>query len=103
MQPNKSDALLYLDGNSAAPARYARVVIRFGATLEPYVQEYQVGPLPINNGTSTVAQLDYLYNKGRGYQRIYNVDAETMAAFTYTVAARISDITQQLLNGVSVC
>lgn len=101
LQPNKSDALAYLDAGSAAPDRYARTVIRFGATLEPYVQEYQVGPLPVVNGSTSLAPLDYIYNKGRGYQRLYDADAAALAAFTSEVGASIVDITKSLLNGVS--
>ena len=100
LQPNKSDALSYLDLGSALPDRYARAVVRFGATLEPYIQEYQVGPLPVVNGSTTLAQLNYIYNKGRGYQRIYDVDREALAVFTYGISASIADITQSLLNGV---
>lgn len=99
LQPNKSDALSYLDSGSAAPDRYARAVIRFGATLEPYIQEYQVGPLPVAN--ATLAPLNFIYNKGRGYQRLYDADLEALAAFTYGVGASVADITQPLLNGVS--
>ena len=101
MQPAKADALSYLEGSSAAPQRYARVVIQFGATLEPYIQEYQVGPLPVANGTTTVVPLDSIYNKGKGYIRIYDQDAAAIQAFTYAVSTNISDLTQTLLNGVS--
>ena len=101
LQPNKSDALAYLTESSPAPDRYARVQIRFGATLEPYIQEYQIGPLPASNGSTTVAPLNYIYNKGRGYQRIYGSDEEDLAVFSYEVGAKVADITQLLLNGVS--
>ena len=100
MQPKKADALSYLDLGSAAPNRYARVVIRFGATLEPYIQEYQVGPLPISNGTTHLAPLDSIYNKGKGYVRLYDVDTEALAVFGAGVGARVADITKLLLNGV---
>lgn len=103
LQPNKSDALSYLDSGSAAPSRYARAVIQFGATLEPYIQEYQVGPLPVTNGSTTLVPLDYLYNKGKAYQRLYASDADIpeLIAFTYQIATSVADITQLLLNGVS--
>jgi len=70
--------------------------------LEPYIQEFQVGPLPVNNASTTVAPLDYIYNKGKGYQRIYDVDTDELAAFTYGIGANVADITQLLVNGVSV-
>lgn len=101
MQPNKSDALSYLDSSAAAPVRYARAVIQFGATLEPYIQEYQVGPLPVLNGSTAVSSLDSIYNKGKGYIRIYNQDAVALVAFLYQISIGIADITQSLLNGVS--
>ena len=101
LQPNKTDALKYFDGNASAPTRYARALIVFGATEEPYLREYQVGPLPINNGTTSVVPLDYPFNKPEGgYQRIYNLDLLDIALFNFQVAANISDITMELLNGV---
>lgn len=99
LQPSKTDALSYLSSDAPAPDRYARIVIRFGATLLPYIQEFQVGPLPV--ATAKLAPLDSIYNKGRGYQRIYDVDKEALAAFTYGIGASVADITQPLLNGVS--
>ncbi|KAL8639331.1 MAG: hypothetical protein Q9228_003623 [Teloschistes exilis] len=102
LQPNKSDALSYLDSDTQAPVRNARALIRFGATLEPYLQEYLVGPLPVAAGKTTVAPLDYIFNKGRGYQRLYNVDTDTLTAFAYGYAStNLSDISQQLLNGTA--
>ncbi|KAL8775892.1 MAG: hypothetical protein Q9194_003537 [Teloschistes cf. exilis] len=86
LQPNKSDALSYLDSDTQAPVRNARALIRFGATLEPYLQEYLVGPLPVAAGKTTVAPLDYIFNK----------------AFAYGYAStNLSDISQQLLNGTA--
>ena len=103
MQPNKSDALSYLNSGAAAPVRYARAVIQFGATLEPYIQEYQVGPLPVVNGSTTLASLDSIYNKGKGYIRVYDQDSVALVAFSYQISTGIADITQSLLNGVSRC
>ena len=73
----------------------------FGATLEPYIQEYQVGPLPVTDGETTIAPLNYIYNKGRGYQRIFDLDADALALYNYKIGASIADITQALLGGVS--
>ena len=101
MQPNKSDALSYLDSGAAAPARYARAVIQFGATFEPYIQEYRVGPLPVVNGSTTLASLDSIYNKGKGYIRVYDQDSVALVTFSYQISTGIADITQSLLNGVS--
>lgn len=106
LQPNKSDALSYLDAGAQTPTRYAKTTLQFGATLEPYIQEYMVGPLPVTNGTATngttsYAELNYIYNKGSGRQRVYNADALALATFNVEVGAGIADITQVLLNGVS--
>lgn len=105
LQPNKSDAVAYLDSGAPAPTRYAKTTLQFGATLEPYIQEYMVGPLPVNNGTgangtTSYAELNYIYNKGIGRQRVYNADSLALAAFNVQVGAGIADITQALLNGV---
>ena len=101
LQPNKSDALPYLDSGAPAPNRYARATVQFGATVEPYIQEWMVGPLPITNGTTLCTPLNYIYNKGRGYQRVYNADAEALAIFNGNVGSEVIDITLRLLNGVS--
>ena len=45
--------------------------------------------------------MNYIYNKGRGYQRLYDVDRLEIAAFWYEVGAKVADITQRLLGGVS--
>lgn len=102
LPPKKADALSYFDSGAAAPARYARAVVQFGATLEPYIQEYQVGPLPVVNGSTTLTTLDSIYNKGKGYIRVYDQDTTALLAFTYQISTSIADITQLLLNGVSL-
>lgn len=53
--PNKTDAVSYLDANGSIPLRWATASIMFGATEEPYIQEFQVGPLPITNESSQSA------------------------------------------------
>ena len=100
LQPNKSDAINYLDNGGPAPPRYAHATIQVGATLRPYVQEYQVGPLPITQ-QSTVTPLSYIYNSGgKGKQYIYNADAVSIAEFQYQVGTQVANITKKLLNGV---
>lgn len=56
--PNKTDAVQYLDGNGPVPGRYAQVSVLWDC----YSREYMAGPLPINNLTSKLIPLDYLYN-----------------------------------------
>ena len=101
LQPNKSDALGYLDTGAAAPTRFGKATLQFGATEQPYIQEYMVGPLPVTEGQTTCVELNYIYNKGTGKQYIYNADQAQVAAFNIEVATGIQDITQDLLNGVS--
>ena len=101
MYPNKTDALNYLDNNGTAPSRYARATIQNGATIQPYIQEYMVGPLPVDNTTTQYQELNYIYNKGVGRQNVYNADADAIAEFNLEVGSSIEDITKALLNGVS--
>jgi len=58
LTPNKTDVLPYLDGSGPAPKRYARVVISYGATENPYRQEYMVRYAP------SFASGQYLWNLG---------------------------------------
>ncbi|XP_025900368.1 membrane primary amine oxidase-like [Nothoprocta perdicaria] len=44
--PGKAEALRFLDGAGARPAREALAVLHLGAQAEPNVTEYVVGPLP---------------------------------------------------------
>lgn len=81
--------------------RNARLVVNFGATTEPYIQEYQVGPLPVNNATTKLSTLDDIYNSGKGYIRVYDQDTAAILAFTYTETASVVDLTQKLINCVS--
>ena len=76
-------------------------MVRFGASLEFSIQEYQVGPRPVVNGTAKLAQLDYIYNKGRGYTRLYDVDLAAIGAFAAGIDASIANIIRQLFNGIS--
>ena len=61
-----------------------------------------VGPLPVTEGQTTCIELNYIYNKGTGKQYIYNADEAEVAAFNIEVATGIQNITQDLLNGVSL-
>lgn len=99
LQPNKSDALNYLDSGAAAPPRYAHATLLYGATTAPYIQEYMVGPLPIS-GNSTVSELNYIYTKGKGQQLYFLADAASIQALQLQVGTQIQNITKALLNGV---
>ena len=43
-QPNKDEAIKFLDNNGLKPERVARVVVFFGGKLSPEVREYLVSP-----------------------------------------------------------
>lgn len=101
LQPNKSDALPYLNGEGPKPVRYSKATIQFQATLEPYLQEFMIGPLPLSDKT-TLQPLDYPFNKGVGRQRIYNADAGPYMEFLASISASVEDILITMLNGVSI-
>lgn len=101
LQPNKSDALPYLNGEGDLPPRYSSATIQFQATEEPYLQEYIIGPLPVSNET-TLEPLNYPFNKGVGRQRIYNADAEAYQQYLADVSASVEDILIEMFNGVSM-
>lgn len=69
INPNKTDALAFLEGNKTAPLRYARAVVFFGGEDyakedEPmgYWQTYQVGPLLAEEDVEVV-EMDWAFSK----------------------------------------
>ncbi|EEU33975.1 uncharacterized protein NECHADRAFT_94780 [Fusarium vanettenii 77-13-4] len=101
LQPNKTDALSYLEGRGPVPARYARATLQFNSQLQPYIQEYMVGPLPVKKGSTRYEELNYMFTSGRGRINVYNADGDAIAAFNLKVGAEIQDITKRLLNGTA--
>ena len=101
LQPNKTDALAYLDDDGPPPQRYARATLQFNSKEQPYIQEYMVGPLPLVKGEAKVEELNYIFTSGRGRTNVYNADGEAIAEFNLKVGKQIKDITKDLLNGVS--
>lgn len=101
LPPNKSTAAPYLAGEGPEPERWAKATLQFGATLEPYIEEWMVGPLPLVNGSITVQPLNYIYNKGRGYSRIYDVDEDAIYGWIGEIGAQVANITMELCGGVS--
>ncbi|KAM0240142.1 hypothetical protein ACHAP5_008062 [Fusarium lateritium] len=101
LQPNKTDALTYLEGNGPAPTRYARATLQFNSQVQPYIQEYMVGPLPVKEGSTKHEELNYMFTSGRGRINVYNADSEAIATFNLLVGADIQNITQKLLNGTA--
>ncbi|KAH9915164.1 copper amine oxidase [Epithele typhae] len=98
--PNKTAVLPYLSGNGSKPDRYAKAIIWFGASEEPWLQEFQVGPLPISN-TSTYTSLDWATTKGKAVQRNYNADEDLQYEFFTNVSATVQDILTDLINGTA--
>ncbi|KAK4494552.1 hypothetical protein PRZ48_013908 [Zasmidium cellare] len=99
-QPNKSDVLAYIDNGGAPPARYAHVILDIRATLDPTYTDILVGPLPIQNGTTTWQPLEYPYTrKTGGSVRNLDADYDTMTAFIMNITSSISDITMNLWGG----
>lgn len=100
MQPNKSDALAYVDGTSPAPARYAHVVLDLRSTVEATYSDILVGPLPIQNGTTSWQALEFPYTRKTGGS-VRNLDAslDTMNAWITNITGTITDITMDLWGG----
>lgn len=105
IQPNKTDALAYIDGNSTVPTKWAKVVLDMRATDEPYFQEIMVGPVPLDNATTTWTPLTYpLTKKNDGKVRNLGADDDD-ALYTdwlYPISASIADITLDLWNGTAL-
>ena len=100
MQPNKSDALLYLDGPSVAPARYARVTLDNRTSYDPVFRDILVGPLPINNKTTTWRPLEYHFNNNNG-GKVRNIQADSSRVYSdwiTPVTQSIQNITHDLWN-----
>jgi primary-amine oxidase len=101
MMPNKTDALVYMDGEgAAAPTRYARAVLDVRATENAYFQELRVGPLPLVNGTTTWEPTDYTWTRktgGRVRNLVPDVDI-VHEAWIYKIGASVADITLDLWN-----
>ncbi len=101
MRPNKTDVLAYIDGGAASPVKYAHVVLDTRATLEPVYADIVVGPLPIDNATTTWAPLAYPYTK-KNNGRVRNLDADSTSLYTQwldIISTSVADITMDLWNG----
>jgi primary-amine oxidase len=103
MIPNKKDALAYIDGDAKPPTRYAHVVLDLRATDKPTYTDILVGPLPVNNVTTTWQGLEYPYTRNtRGSIRSLDVDETALCEWLYSVSATVSDITLDLWNGTAL-
>ncbi|TFK22683.1 copper amine oxidase [Coprinopsis marcescibilis] len=97
IMPNKTEAVSFVDGNGAAPDRYARVAVSFGATEEPYYEDFIVGPLPISEKTA-VEPLTYYYNKGTSKQFNFRHDNSVRNVWKKQICEDMQDITLDLLG-----
>ncbi|TWU71601.1 hypothetical protein ED733_003204 [Metarhizium rileyi] len=100
LSPNKSDALPFLNSKTTKPPpRYARATLMFGATPNPYLQEYVIGPIPIDNNTQ-VQPLQYLHNNsGKGKLPVDIADVGAFLHFANKVGLSVADITEGLWDG----
>ena len=104
MRPNKTDALAYIDGNATAPPVYAHVVLDHRASDEPYYQDILVGPIPIDNATTTWQPLDYILTK-KNSGKVRNLDADGDKLYSdwlYPISQTVADITLDLWNGTAL-
>lgn len=105
IQPNKSDVLSYIDGSSSTPPKWAKAILDMRAFEEPYYQEIMVGPLPINNSTTTWTPLTYGLTKDNA-GKVRNLDADSESTlytdWIYPISASVADITLDLWNGTAL-
>ncbi|KAB5578137.1 copper amine oxidase [Coniochaeta sp. 2T2.1] len=105
MVPNKTDALGYIDGCKAPPKKYAHVVLNERASEFPTYTDILVGPLPIDNATTSWEPLTYPYNKENGGGKVRNIDADSddtlYTEWLYVIGASVADITLELWNGTA--
>ncbi|KAJ1329863.1 diamine oxidase [Microdochium nivale] len=97
--PNKTEILPYINGNATElPIRHARAILMFGATENPYVREYVIGPLPITN-TTTVSPYTFRTTRGGdGKVKIYNADQSKYVDLTASILQEAEDVTKFLWN-----
>lgn len=102
LAPNKSDTLPFLTNKTTTPPpRCARATLMFGATPNPYLQDYVVGPLPVANNTQ-VQPLQFLYNNaGKGKVAVDFADRSAVDHYVKDVGMSVADITKRLWDGVS--
>lgn len=104
IQPNKSDVLSYIDGDASPPPKWAKAILDMRAFEDPYYREIMVGPLPVDNSTTTWAPLAYPLTKNSD-GRVRNLEADAEKLFSewiYPITSSIADITLDLWNGTAM-
>lgn len=101
MMPNKTEVLPFLSNSCGTPDRYALAAVMFGAPDEAYVQEFKVGPLPINNAS---AVLPFTFTNTRKNPKItvINPDSAEYGEFNLKNMKDAEDVTKRLWNLVSL-
>ena len=87
----------YLSGTGPAPDRYAKATISFGATEEPYYQDFYVGPI---GGNMTYTSYDWVTTTGTAKIRNYDADYSRQYERWFNLSMEVEDIIQDLLNAV---
>lgn len=93
--PNKTDALAYFDGG-ASPERWAIASMVFGATEEPYVQDWVVGPLPIAANSTQFYPYTPSAKVPEGKIRVRDMDSSH--EWTQSFLIELSDVLGDLLQ-----
>ncbi|KAF2105040.1 copper amine oxidase [Rhizodiscina lignyota] len=99
LPPNKTDAIKYLEGTDAPPARWARISVNNGSTEQAGIYQYMVGPLPTTQET-IIQPLLYCYNSGRHYVRNPLPNMEDITEWFAATGEELSDIMDDLIPGV---
>ncbi|KAK4051493.1 hypothetical protein OIO90_004707 [Microbotryomycetes sp. JL221] len=94
--PPKAQTLEYMDAQAPEPDRFAKVVIYFQASDEPFAEEYKVGPLPISNATTMTPIVNP--SSGTSKIRVYDADFDEQNDFARQHAIEMSDIVKDLLG-----
>ncbi|ORY26996.1 amine oxidase catalytic domain-containing protein [Naematelia encephala] len=98
--PRKSDALAYLDGGAAIPAKYAHSIINHGSSEE--IIDYLIGPLPLSEKT-TMRPLTEIYHRpdipynAHGF----NPNGTAMGLLLAKTFGPLADVTMDLFGGVA--
>ena len=100
LHPNKTDVLPYLADTKPAPARYARAMLMFRSAMEPYMQEWMVGPLPISNQTKAQPLTFLSTRKSDNKLRVYNPDFGAAAKFDENITSLAANAIKTLWNVV---
>ncbi|KAK8035098.1 Copper amine oxidase [Apiospora rasikravindrae] len=98
LQPNKTSVLPFVAGTGPAPPVYARANLLFGATEEPYMEEFVVGPLPLSNSTAA-HPVSFFSNRQKGSKiRVHDADFATDGDLSKAFLTEAADVLKILWN-----